>query len=157
MPFARNDATRYISPTKTPEYLAAGLPVVSTGIHDVIEPYGRCGLVAIADSVGRTVQAMEQALAGRAPERGAVDAFLATRSWDQTWTAMDELIGGLERPVRATAPRAGLRTVVTSAPTLHRRPRPAARPQLDPAPILAAAAGRTASAIRAGARSEEGG
>ena len=43
MPFAHNDATRYISPTKTPEYLAAGLRVVSTSIHDVVEPYGRNG------------------------------------------------------------------------------------------------------------------
>ena len=43
MPFAHNEATRYISPTKTPEYLAAGCPVASTGIHDVVEPYGRLG------------------------------------------------------------------------------------------------------------------
>src|SRR5690606_28943889 len=32
MPFALNDATRFISPTKTPEYLAAGRRVVSTAI-----------------------------------------------------------------------------------------------------------------------------
>ena len=49
MPFAHNEATRYISPTKTPEYLAAGLPVASTSIHDVVEPYERLGLVAIGD------------------------------------------------------------------------------------------------------------
>jgi len=40
LPFARNDATRFISPTKTLEYLAAGKPVVSTPIADVIDLYG---------------------------------------------------------------------------------------------------------------------
>ena len=49
--FARNEATRYISPTKTPEYLAAGKPVVSTSIRDVVKPYGEMGLVRIADAV----------------------------------------------------------------------------------------------------------
>ena len=43
MPFARNEATRFISPTKTPEYLAAGCPVVSTSIRDVVRPYGDAG------------------------------------------------------------------------------------------------------------------
>ena len=51
LPFARNDATRFISPTKTPEYLAAGKPVVSTSIRDVVRPYGQQGLVRIADTV----------------------------------------------------------------------------------------------------------
>ena len=41
LPFARNESTRFISPTKTPEYLAAGRPVVSTSIADVVEPYAR--------------------------------------------------------------------------------------------------------------------
>ena len=49
MPFACNEATRFISPTKTPEYLAAGLPVVSTSIRDVVVRYGEPGLVSIAD------------------------------------------------------------------------------------------------------------
>ena len=40
MPFALNEATRFISPTKTPEYLAAGRPVVSTPIVDVVRQYG---------------------------------------------------------------------------------------------------------------------
>lgn len=50
MPFALNEATRYISPTKTPEFLAAGLPVVSTAIVDVVRSYGAQGLVQIADA-----------------------------------------------------------------------------------------------------------
>lgn len=89
--FARNDATRYISPTKTPEYLAAGRPVVSTSIADVVTPYGTQGLVRIADSVRDFVQACDGAL-NEAPEprRAKADAFLRTTSWDRTWgkTAM---------------------------------------------------------------------
>ena len=52
MPFARNEATRFISPTKTPEFLAAGIPVVSTPITDVVQPYGAEGLVEIAGTAG---------------------------------------------------------------------------------------------------------
>src|SRR5215204_3870526 len=48
MPFALNESTRFISPTKTPEFLAAGVPVVSTPITDVVRPYGEKGLVEIA-------------------------------------------------------------------------------------------------------------
>ncbi|HEU4405047.1 MAG TPA: glycosyltransferase family 1 protein, partial [Polyangiaceae bacterium] len=57
MPFAQNESTRFISPTKTPEYLAAGRPVVSTPIRDVVRPYGAEGLVRIADGVGAFVAA----------------------------------------------------------------------------------------------------
>ncbi len=49
MPFALNEATRFISPTKTLEYLAAGKPIVSTAIRDVVTPYGEKSLVRIAD------------------------------------------------------------------------------------------------------------
>jgi UDP-galactopyranose mutase len=103
MPFARNDATRYISPTKTPEYLAAGLPVVSTSITDVVEPYGRRGLAAIADGVAATVGAVETALTGHGFDRPRVDAFLAERSWDRTWAAMAEILERLvpRDPARA--------------------------------------------------------
>ncbi|MCK7500829.1 MAG: hypothetical protein MZW92_69600 [Comamonadaceae bacterium] len=40
MPFAINDATRFISPTKTLEYMAADKPIVSTPVRDVVAPYG---------------------------------------------------------------------------------------------------------------------
>jgi UDP-galactopyranose mutase len=93
MPFALNDSTRFISPTKTPEYLAAGKPVVSTPIRDVVRPYGEAGLVRIADTVEGFVSAVEVALAENTSERlRAVDAFLADTSWDATWSAMNELI-----------------------------------------------------------------
>ena len=123
MPFARNDATRFISPTKTPEYLAAGLAVVSTSIHDVVEPYGAGGWVAIADSVATTIEAVDGALAGRRPDQARVDAFLATRSWDRTWAAMAALIERVAEPAIVPAARARIATPV-SAPAARR---PAAR------------------------------
>ncbi|HYB94551.1 MAG TPA: glycosyltransferase [Vicinamibacterales bacterium] len=85
--FARNDATRFISPTKTPEYLAAGKPVVSTSITDVVSPYGERGLVRIADQVPDFVRACEQALTeDPAMRRSRADAFLRGTSWDRTWS-----------------------------------------------------------------------
>jgi UDP-galactopyranose mutase len=89
LPFARNEATRFISPTKTPEYLAAGKPVVSTSIRDVIRPYGTQGLARIADSADTFATAIEAALQESAAERlRHVDAFLRQMSWDGTWTRM---------------------------------------------------------------------
>jgi len=60
MPFALNDATRFISPTKTPEYLSSGLPVVSTAIRDVERPYGELGLAKIARSAEEFIAHSEQ-------------------------------------------------------------------------------------------------
>ena len=98
IPFALNESTRFISPTKTPEYLAAGKPVVSTPIRDVVRPYGDQGLVRIAGTVPELVAAVEAALAEDAATRAAwlerVDAFLAGTSWELTWRAMDELVEG---------------------------------------------------------------
>ena len=89
LPFARNEATRFISPTKTPEYLAAGRPVVSTSIRDVVRPYHELGLVAVADEPDAFVQALDEAVAGM-PERWLedVDCFLDRLSWDRTWRKM---------------------------------------------------------------------
>lgn len=98
LPFALNESTRYISPTKTPEYLAAGKPVVSTPIRDVVRPYGDLRLVRVAATAKEFIQACEQALlddmALRLPE---IDAWLATMSWDKTWSRMSELINGIVR------------------------------------------------------------
>jgi UDP-galactopyranose mutase len=89
LPFARNDATRFISPTKTPEYLAAGKPVVSTSITDVVKPYGREGLAWIADTPGEFAAAIDEALrSDHAARRAHADAFLAGTSWDRTWNEM---------------------------------------------------------------------
>jgi hypothetical protein len=97
MPFARNRATRFISPTKTPEYLTGGKPVVSTSIRDVVNPYGLAGLVHIGDSARDFVRGCEAALA-RSRERGwlqKVDAFLAGNTWDATFGSMNGLIASL--------------------------------------------------------------
>lgn len=94
LPFARNDSTRFISPTKTPEYLAAGLPVISTSITDVVRPYGEQGLVSIADEAGAFVRAAEKILETQpnAQWLAAVDEFLAQTSWDRTQSKMSSLI-----------------------------------------------------------------
>jgi UDP-galactopyranose mutase len=89
MPFALNEATRFISPTKTPEFLAAGLPLVSTPIRDVVRPYGESGLVEIADSP-ETFVACAESLLSRPPHAWIcnVDSHLVDMSWDRTWSAM---------------------------------------------------------------------
>jgi UDP-galactopyranose mutase len=87
LPFARNEATRFISPTKTPEYLAAGRAVVSTSIRDVVRPYGKQGLVRIADDPQAFVQACMAAMSEDPGKRiTQADAFLRQTSWDGTWT-----------------------------------------------------------------------
>ncbi|MFP2908737.1 glycosyltransferase family 1 protein [Pyxidicoccus sp. 3LFB2] len=93
MPFARNESTRFISPTKTPEYLAAGKPVVSTSIRDVVRPYGDLKLVHIADAPEDFVRACEAALTeDRTTWLPRVDAHLANMSWDSTWSRMKVLL-----------------------------------------------------------------
>ncbi len=93
LPFALNESTRFISPTKTPEYLAAGKPVVSTPIHDVVSEYGRAGLVAIAGTAQEFAEALDRALEPAvAGWRESVAAKLAQGSWDRTWSAMWKLV-----------------------------------------------------------------
>lgn len=88
MPFALNDSTRFISPTKTPEFLAAGLPLTSTAVPDVVRAYGSGRLVRIADEQDMA-EALQASLARPTPAwRKAVDEHLAQGSWDRTWAAM---------------------------------------------------------------------
>jgi glycosyltransferase involved in cell wall biosynthesis len=108
LPFARNEATRFISPTKTPEYLAAGKPVVSTSIRDVVRPYGQQGLVRIADTVVAFVEACEASLKEDATIRlRSADVFLRQTSWDGTWTRMRHLVESALNPSTAAARAAG--------------------------------------------------
>jgi len=105
MPFALNESTKFISPTKTPEFLAAGVPVVSTPITDVVRPYGEKGLVEIARSAQEVVERVEFILSR--PKEGwlaKVDRHLAAGSWDKTWAAMHKLM--LEVTGEAVADRA---------------------------------------------------
>ena len=102
MPFAINAATRFISPTKTPEYLAAGKPVVSTPIADVVRGYGKRAGVAIANTAATFVEACEDMLALDDGWQVEVDAMLAATSWDATTHAMRVLIdAAIAAPVRA--------------------------------------------------------
>jgi hypothetical protein len=100
MPFAINTSTEFISPTKTPEFLAAGKRVISTPIHDVIYPYGVDGLVGIADTAEGFIELAEHDLRDRTDNRwlGKVDQFLSTISWNKTWKSMSAHIDSvLER------------------------------------------------------------
>jgi len=102
MPFALNEATRFISPTKTPEFLAAGVPVISTPITDVVRSYGEQGLVEIAgDAAGFAAKAITLMQRRRDGWLARVDGHLATTSWDRTWAGMNELLGACFRPIEA--------------------------------------------------------
>jgi glycosyltransferase involved in cell wall biosynthesis len=94
LPFAKNESTRFISPTKTPEYLCAGIPVVSTSIRDVVMPYGEEGLVFIADSVPDFAAAIYQAQLQKedAKWQKKVKNMLKRSSWDLTWEGMKKQI-----------------------------------------------------------------
>jgi UDP-galactopyranose mutase len=94
IPFARNESTRYISPTKTPEYLAGGVPVVSTSIQDVVTPYGKEKLVYIADDPEEFIKGVEWSLSNKNNPAWLkpVDDFLTNISWDVTWLKMILLI-----------------------------------------------------------------
>ncbi len=94
LPFALNESTRFISPTKTPEYLAAGLSVISTPIRDVVTPYGDLGLVRIGSDAGEFIRAGDSLLEhspGAAFQR-RVDKFLSQSSWDKTWCEMNRVL-----------------------------------------------------------------
>lgn len=96
MPFAINAATQFISPTKTPEYLAAGLPVVSTPITDVIRHYGNIAAVAIASTADEFVAACQRMLDLDRGEGAAwlaeADELLSALSWNSTVNDMRLLI-----------------------------------------------------------------
>jgi len=107
MPFALNESTRFISPTKTPEFLAAGATVTSTPITDVIADYGEAGLVKIASTADEMIAAIEEQMAmDRGPWLARVDAKLADNSWDQTFEriyALATSAAHARRRSRATA------------------------------------------------------
>jgi UDP-galactopyranose mutase len=92
MPFAINESTRFISPTKTPEYLAGGRPVVSTPIIDVVRHYGELEGVKIAATPDEFIAACDQALAlsrVKGDWLKEVDTALSALSWDETFARMN--------------------------------------------------------------------
>jgi UDP-galactopyranose mutase len=94
LPFARNDSTRFISPTKTLEYMAAELPIVSTPITDVAEPYG--DIVYLGATPEEFLAGCEAALSSTAEERARratlMRKVLSGTSWDVTVSAMEQLV-----------------------------------------------------------------
>lgn len=106
MPFARNESTHFISPTKTPEFLAGGKPVISTSITDVIRQYS--GIVHIADTPDEFVDVAENKIVNDAEWLAKVDVILADNSWDNTWSRMNELMQ------LALREKAGKHTIETS-------------------------------------------
>jgi UDP-galactopyranose mutase len=96
-PFVRNESTRLIAPAETSEYLAAGVPTVSTSIRDMELLYGRRGLVKIADATDEFVAAAERLMNRRIDYDydawlDRVDETLASGAWDETWARMMNLI-----------------------------------------------------------------
>lgn len=100
IPFADNESTKFISPTKTPEYLAGGKPVISTPIADVVDPYGKNDLVYIVRNADELVRAAAFELS--VDNKGAwlqyVDEFLKDNSWDNTWQQMVTLMASALEP-----------------------------------------------------------
>ncbi len=94
LPFALNESTRFISPTKTPEYLAAGLQVISSSIRDVVKPYGDLGLVRIADGPSEFCREVDSLLNSQPSIEfmAQIDQFLSQSSWDRTWSEMNQLM-----------------------------------------------------------------
>jgi UDP-galactopyranose mutase len=130
MPFAINESTRFISPTKTPEYLAGGKPVVSTAIIDVKRHYGELEAVCVADTTAGFIAGCEAALRlaqGQCDRtavvtagedwRADVDKALSDLSWDKTYARMAALID------EAAVLKSQTATVTVAAPAV----RPAGR------------------------------
>lgn len=94
LPFARNDSTRFISPTKTLEYMAAAKPVVAIALTDVVELYGHT--IYAADGNAQFIAACETALnlspASLEGLREGMRKTVTKTSWDLTVEQMLPLL-----------------------------------------------------------------
>jgi glycosyltransferase involved in cell wall biosynthesis len=91
MPFALNEATRAISPTKTLEYLAAGLPVVSTRVPDVVADYAE--VVHLAENGEEFAAACREVVTHRLSDRDRkTKPIQARQEWDFIASSMTELL-----------------------------------------------------------------
>jgi glycosyltransferase involved in cell wall biosynthesis len=82
MPFALNESTEFINPTKALEYMATGRPIISTAIEDVVAQFG--DVVDIARSPAEFIASCEKAIAGSEPARlqAAID-LARSNSWER--------------------------------------------------------------------------
>lgn len=95
MPFSLNDATKYISPTKTLEYMAAGKPIISTRIKDVARDYSRC--VKIIENADDFCAAIVATIESQASYDSDYDEILSNTSWDTTAKRMKSIIQEVEK------------------------------------------------------------
>jgi glycosyltransferase involved in cell wall biosynthesis len=109
MPFALNEATRSISPTKTLEYFAAGLPVVSTRVPDVVADHR--AVVDLEDDGAGFARACRAAKRrDRRARTAEVDAVLRRQTWDSIATRMSEIIERTATPGLTTVAAATVET-----------------------------------------------
>ena len=124
LPFALNEATRFISPTKTLEYMAAELPIVSTPIVDVLELYGE--VVAITDSPQAFIKACENALLTTPEEHTRnvlrMRELVSETSWTTTAEKMHELIHSTQAKKEKSL----------SAARAQRKPQPLPQREIQP-------------------------
>jgi glycosyltransferase involved in cell wall biosynthesis len=128
MPFALNEATEYINPTKTLEYMAAGKPIVSTAVSDVVHNF--TPVVAVADTYEQFVAAVRAAIESPSAEmiaRGLEQA--RANSWES-------IVARMERIIRDAIRTRELRT---ERPLADRARPEAARPAIRTRAALAAA------------------
>ena len=131
MPFALNEATEYINPTKTLEYMAAGKPIVSTAISDVVHNF--TPVVAVADSPAEFVAAVSAAI-----ERP--NAELIARGLEQARAnSWESIVSRMERIIRDAVMTRALRTERSAADRVRTESRPAVRTR----PALAGAGEET--------------
>ena len=131
MPFALNEATEYINPTKTLEYMAAGKPIVSTAVSDVVHNF--TPVVAVADSPAEFVAAVSAAI-----ERP--NAELIARGLEQARAnSWESIVSRMERIIRDAVMTRALRTERSAADRVRTESRPAVRTR----PALAGAGEET--------------
>jgi len=92
MPFALNDSTRFISPTKTLEFMAAGKPIISTPIADVVRDYkDYIHIVSTADEFSKAINSIMSKRWLREVNT-YYQTILEKTSWDNTVQHMQKLI-----------------------------------------------------------------
>jgi len=93
MPFAMNDATKFISPTKTLEYISAGKPIISTPVKDVVRDYSHCvSIVETAEEFSTALRKILSETEPNLPRRANYCRILERTSWDNTAEKMNLLI-----------------------------------------------------------------